>query len=152
MEPEDSLPHSQQPATSVCPHPEQRSSCSHPTSCRPIFKIIPPSRPTSYKWVYFPLRFPHQNRTATRLSPARSTFPAHLILLYFIPRILSGKEYRSLTSSTHSLFTSPVPSSLLGPIFFLITALALQRGVTGTARMLHALTHSSISRQVREQM
>ena len=31
-------------------------------------------------------------------------------------------------------------------------ALTLQRGVTGTARMLHALTHSSISRQVREQM
>ena len=30
--------------------------------------------------------------------------------------------------------------------------LILQRGVTGTARMLHALTHSSISRQVREQM
>ena len=26
------------------------------------------------------------------------------------------------------------------------------RGVMGTARMLHALTHSSISRQVREQM
>ena len=26
------------------------------------------------------------------------------------------------------------------------------RGVTGTARMLHALTNSSISRQVREQM
>jgi len=31
-------------------------------------------------------------------------------------------------------------------------ALTLQRGVTGTARMLHALTHSSISRQVSEQM
>ena len=30
--------------------------------------------------------------------------------------------------------------------------LTLQRGVMGTARMLHALTHSSISRQVREQM
>ena len=30
--------------------------------------------------------------------------------------------------------------------------LTLQRAVTGTARMLHALTHSSISRQVREQM
>ena len=30
--------------------------------------------------------------------------------------------------------------------------LTLQRGVTGTARMLHSLTHSSISRQVREQM
>jgi len=30
--------------------------------------------------------------------------------------------------------------------------LTLQRGMTGTARMLHALTHSSISRQVREQM
>jgi len=33
-----------------------------------------------------------------------------------------------------------------------ISRLNLQRGVTGTARMLHALTHSSISRQVREQM
>ena len=33
-----------------------------------------------------------------------------------------------------------------------INPLTLQRGVTGTARMLHALTHSSISRQVREQM
>ena len=33
-----------------------------------------------------------------------------------------------------------------------ILLLTLQRGVTGTARMLHALTHSSISRQVREQM
>ena len=32
------------------------------------------------------------------------------------------------------------------------TQLTLQRGVTGTARMLHALTHSSISRQVKEQM
>ena len=30
--------------------------------------------------------------------------------------------------------------------------LTLQRGVTGTARILHALTHSSITRQVREQM
>ena len=34
----------------------------------------------------------------------------------------------------------------------LIDNLTLQRGVTGTTRMLHALTHSSISRQVREQM
>jgi len=35
---------------------------------------------------------------------------------------------------------------------YLGSVLTLQRGVTGTARMLHALTHSSISRQVREQM
>ena len=34
----------------------------------------------------------------------------------------------------------------------LLAFLTLQRGVTGTARMLHALTHSSISRQAREQM
>ena len=33
-----------------------------------------------------------------------------------------------------------------------LVLLTLQRGVTGTARMLHALTHSSISRQVKEQM
>ena len=37
------------------------------------------------------------------------------------------------------------------PADFVPIALTLQRGVTGTARMLHALTHSSISRQVREQ-
>jgi len=36
--------------------------------------------------------------------------------------------------------------------FTLKLTLTLQRGVTGTARMLHGLTHSSISRQVREQM
>ena len=34
----------------------------------------------------------------------------------------------------------------------IVKQLTLQRGVTGTARMLHALTHSSIPRQVREQM
>ena len=39
---------------------------------------------------------------------------------------------------------------LLLPETFL--GLTLQRGVTGTARMLHALTHSSMSRQVMEQM
>ena len=33
-----------------------------------------------------------------------------------------------------------------------IIILTLPRGVTGTAHMLHALTHSSISLQVREQM
>ena len=35
---------------------------------------------------------------------------------------------------------------------FYVTYLTLQRGVTGTARILHALSHSSISGQVREQM
>jgi hypothetical protein len=38
------------------------------------------------------------------------------------------------------------------PPDFYHNTLTLQRGVTGTARMLHALTHSSISRQVRKQM
>jgi len=33
-----------------------------------------------------------------------------------------------------------------------LRCLTLQRGVTGTAHMLHTLTHSSISRQVRERM
>jgi hypothetical protein len=55
-------------------------------------------------------------------------------------------EYKFLASLRHTYLGS----------FILnredIRKLTLQRGVTGTARMLHALTHSSISRQVREQM
>ena len=37
-------------------------------------------------------------------------------------------------------------------VLWVVYLLTLQRGVTGTARMLHAPTHSSISRQVRGQM
>jgi len=60
MEPEDSLPHSQVPAT--CPYPEPARSSPYPYI--PLLKIhlniILPSTPGSRKWS-LSLIFPHQN-------------------------------------------------------------------------------------------
>jgi hypothetical protein len=52
---------------------------------------------------------------APLFSPIRATYPAHLILINLITRIILGDEYRSLSSSLCSLLHSPVASSVLGP-------------------------------------
>ena len=57
--------------------------------------IILPSTPGSFKW-YLSFRFPIKTLYTPLLFPVRSTCPAHLILLYFIIRIIMGGEYRSL--------------------------------------------------------
>jgi len=60
--------------------------------------------------------------------------------------------FKAMTSCGHGYPQLFSPSSGQKALLFkYIHLLTLQRGVTGTARMLHALTHSSIS-QVREQM
>ena len=45
MEPEGSLPHSQEPATYPYPEPDRSSQCPHPTSEKIHFNIIFPSTP-----------------------------------------------------------------------------------------------------------
>ena len=63
------------------------------------------------------------------------------------PRWKAANQSQYTHQSTGFKIRDPTIEYLLTPIM-----LTLQRGATGTARMLHALTHSSISRQVREQM
>ena len=75
--------------------------------------IMYPSTPRSPLWslsLYTPLS-----------SPIRATFPAHLILFYFVTRSLLGEEYKSFIFSLCNLLHSPVTSSLLGPNILLNT-------------------------------
>ena len=60
MEAEGSLPHSQQPATSLYSEPDQSSPCPPHPVLKIHFNIIFPSMPGSPKWS-LSLRFSHQN-------------------------------------------------------------------------------------------
>ena len=76
--------------------------------------IIRPSTPRSPQWSPS-LRLPQQYPIHPLSSPIRATCPAHLILLYFITRKISGEQYKPFSSSLCNLFHSSVTSSLLGP-------------------------------------
>ena len=58
MQPEGSLPHSQQPATCPYPEPARSSPCPHIHFLKICLNIIFPSRPGFSKWC-LSLRFPH---------------------------------------------------------------------------------------------
>ena len=91
MEPESSLPHSQQPATCLYSEPDQSNPCPHPTSWISILILsshlrLDPPRGS------FPQISP--SKSCMYLSPIRSICPAHHILLDLITRIIFRPEYR----------------------------------------------------------
>jgi hypothetical protein len=108
MEPEGSLPHTQEPATCSYPEPQQLNRCPHPTTLRSILilsyhlhldipnHLLPSGFRT--KTVYVPF-----------LSLIRATCPAQLTLLDLITRRIFSEEQLCV------FFYSPVTSSLLGP-------------------------------------
>jgi len=118
MEPEGSLLSLQASATCLYPEPDQSSPCRPIPLPKDSSSYYPPIYARVFQVVSFP-HFPHQNPACT--SPVHTTCPTHLILLDLITRIISGKEYRSLSSSWCSFFHSPVISSLLGPNILLST-------------------------------
>ena len=86
----------------------------HPTSKRSVLVLsyhLCKSHPSGL----FSSGFPTKTLHMPLLSPICATWPAHLILLYFITQKILGEKYRSLSSSLCSFLHSPDPSSLLGP-------------------------------------
>ena len=117
MDPEDSLPHSQQPAT--CPYPEADQS----NPCLPIplldnFKIIPPSTSGSSKWSLSNQVSPPKSCMHFSFSPHTCYMLRPTYFLDFISRIFVSTDPRA---PHYVVFSNPVTSSVLGPNVFLRT-------------------------------
>ena len=109
------------------------SSCDSPSYFPPI-----------YAWVFQVVSFRQvspQTLYTRLLSSIRATYPAHLILLYFITQTMLSYQYRSLSSSLCSFLHSPVISSLLGPNIFLSTLFSNTLSLRSSLSMSDQVSH-----------
>jgi hypothetical protein len=94
MEPEDSLPHSQE--LCICPYPEpDQSSPHHPIHLSKSILMLSTHLCLGLPSVLFPCDFPTNNLYTFLFSPIHATYLARLILLDFILLIILGEEYKS---------------------------------------------------------
>ena len=107
MEPEGSLPHSQQPATCPCPEPDQSSPVRPSHFLNILHNIILPSMRGSSKWP-LSIRFSYQNLYTPLLFPIRAICTAHLFFLDLITRIIFGEQYRSISPPLCSFLHSHI--------------------------------------------
>jgi len=103
MEPKNSLPHSQVPAT--CPYSEPARSSPFPTYhfLKIHFNIILPSTPGSPKWS-LSLGFPPKPCIRLSFPPIRATCPAHIIFLEVIARSSKYSPQHPIFKHPHSTF------------------------------------------------
>ena len=144
MEPEGSLPHSQEPAT--CPYSESARSSPYPHTYHFLkfhLNIILPFKTGSPKWSLY-LKFPHQNPIYASPLPIRATCPAHLIFLNLITRAVLG-EYRSLSYSLCSFLNFPITSSLLGPTCLLSSLFSDTTGLISSLNVSDQVSHPYIT-------
>jgi hypothetical protein len=116
MEPEASLPSSQEPV--ICVFPEPDYSNLPPIHCSPKihFNIILPSTPRPCEWF-----FSH----AFSFSPcALYAAPACLILLDLSTLLIFGEKYKLWSASLCSVLLSVITSPLLGPDILLSALLS----------------------------
>jgi hypothetical protein len=112
MEPEGSLPCSQDPTTGPYPEPDRQSIPSQTISLRSI-SILPACLRLGFPSGLF-LLLSHQYSICIPLLTIHATSPAHLIIL-----IMPGEQYKSWGSSLCSFLQSPATSSLFSPNIFL---------------------------------
>jgi len=99
MEPEGSLPHSQEPAAWPYPKPDQSSPCPHSTTWKSIL-IISAYLRLCLASGFFSSDFRTKPLHAPFLFPIRAKWPSHL-LIHLITRITIGEApHYAVFSST----------------------------------------------------